>query len=247
MPETRRQYDPEFRAGAVRIVLETRRPVAEAAASWGSARARWATGCARTAPSAAGSASTATNAPSWRGCASGARSWRWSVMCSNDRWSCGSRRRRGERDRAHRGPEDRTRCASRLVVPRAGGGGVHVLCPARPAAAGGSAGDFANACRRLGVPQSLGRVGGALDNAPAESFFSTLQHELISKTRWATRDQARADIAELDGLAGIAELCGLLSRRTRHGQHGSHRQRQQGPDPTTHPAATLGTPVAIWA
>ena len=29
MPETRRQYDPEFKAGAVRIVLETRRPVAE--------------------------------------------------------------------------------------------------------------------------------------------------------------------------------------------------------------------------
>ena len=35
MSETRRQYDPEFKAGAVRIVLETRRPVAEAARELG--------------------------------------------------------------------------------------------------------------------------------------------------------------------------------------------------------------------
>ena len=31
MPEIRRQYDPEFKAGAVRIVLETRRSVVEVA------------------------------------------------------------------------------------------------------------------------------------------------------------------------------------------------------------------------
>ncbi len=35
MPETRRQYDPEFKAGAVRIVLETRRPVVEVARGLG--------------------------------------------------------------------------------------------------------------------------------------------------------------------------------------------------------------------
>ena len=35
----------------------------------------------------------------------------------------------------------------------------------------------------------------ALDNAAAESFFSTLEHELISRRRWRTRDQARQDIA----------------------------------------------------
>ena len=55
--------------------------------------------------------------------------------------------------------------------------------------------DFAGACRRLGVTQSMGRVGCALDNACAESFFSTLQHELVSRHRWHTRDQARRDIA----------------------------------------------------
>lgn len=58
-----------------------------------------------------------------------------------------------------------------------------------------TSGDFAEACRRLGVTQSMGRTGSALDNAAAESFFSTLQHELISRRRWHTRAQARRDIA----------------------------------------------------
>lgn len=58
-----------------------------------------------------------------------------------------------------------------------------------------TAADFAEACRRLGVTQSMGRTGSALDNAAAESFFSTLQHELISRRRWHTRTQARRDIA----------------------------------------------------
>ncbi|WP_420609180.1 IS3 family transposase [Candidatus Poriferisodalis sp.] len=58
-----------------------------------------------------------------------------------------------------------------------------------------TAGDFARACDRLGITRSTGRVGCALDNAAAESFFSTLTHELIHKRHWATRRQARRDIA----------------------------------------------------
>ena len=54
---------------------------------------------------------------------------------------------------------------------------------------------FAAACAKLKITQSMGRVGCALDNAAAESFFSTLEHELISRCRWHTRDQARRDIA----------------------------------------------------
>jgi putative transposase len=54
---------------------------------------------------------------------------------------------------------------------------------------------FARACDGLGVTQSMGRVGSALDNAAAESWNSTLEHELLSRRRFATKDQARREVA----------------------------------------------------
>jgi transposase len=44
MPEIRKRYDREFREGAVRIVEETGKPIAQVARDLGSTRARWATG-----------------------------------------------------------------------------------------------------------------------------------------------------------------------------------------------------------
>jgi transposase InsO family protein len=58
-----------------------------------------------------------------------------------------------------------------------------------------TAGVFAAACRSLGVVQSMGRVGSALDNAAAESFFSTLEHELLARRQFDTRDEARTAVA----------------------------------------------------
>jgi len=54
---------------------------------------------------------------------------------------------------------------------------------------------FATACAALGVIQSMGRVGSALDNAAAESFNSTLEFELLSRRRFVTKEQARREIA----------------------------------------------------
>jgi putative transposase len=54
---------------------------------------------------------------------------------------------------------------------------------------------FTTACAALGVRQSMGRVGSALDNAAAESFNSTLEWELLSRRRFDTKDQARREIA----------------------------------------------------
>jgi putative transposase len=54
---------------------------------------------------------------------------------------------------------------------------------------------FAQTCKALGVTQSMGRVGSALDNAVAESFNSTLEFELLSKHRFASKAEARRAVA----------------------------------------------------
>jgi putative transposase len=54
---------------------------------------------------------------------------------------------------------------------------------------------YGAACRALGVVQSMGRVGCALDNAAAEAFNSTLKVEFAHWQRFATRAEARIKIA----------------------------------------------------
>jgi transposase InsO family protein len=54
---------------------------------------------------------------------------------------------------------------------------------------------FRQACERLGIAQSMGRPGSALDNAVIESWHSTLEFELRSLREFATRAQARAAVA----------------------------------------------------
>jgi putative transposase len=54
---------------------------------------------------------------------------------------------------------------------------------------------FRQACQRLGVRQSMGRPGSALDNAVIESWHSTLEFELRSLRQFATRTAARAEVA----------------------------------------------------
>ena len=54
---------------------------------------------------------------------------------------------------------------------------------------------FRQACGRLGVRQSMGRPGSALDNAVIESWHSTLEFELRSLHKFATRAAARAAVA----------------------------------------------------
>jgi len=54
---------------------------------------------------------------------------------------------------------------------------------------------FTSACAKAGIVQSMGRVGSCFDNAAAESFFSTLEHELLSRSGFATRADARRAVA----------------------------------------------------
>jgi putative transposase len=54
---------------------------------------------------------------------------------------------------------------------------------------------FQAACARLGVTQSMGRPGSALDNAVIESWHSTLEFELRAVEHFTTRAAARARVA----------------------------------------------------
>lgn len=53
---------------------------------------------------------------------------------------------------------------------------------------------FGNRCKNLGVRPSMGSVGDCYDNAMAESFFSTLECEVLDRHRFGTRQEARATI-----------------------------------------------------
>ena len=55
---------------------------------------------------------------------------------------------------------------------------------------------FGQRCRESGVQQSMGSVGNCYDNAMAESFFATLECELIDRRRFRTHAEARQAIFE---------------------------------------------------
>ncbi len=50
---------------------------------------------------------------------------------------------------------------------------------------------FGRRCREAGIAVSMGSVGDCYDNALAESFFATLECELVARSRWRTREEAR--------------------------------------------------------
>ena len=58
-----------------------------------------------------------------------------------------------------------------------------------------TAGLTRTACDRLGIRQSMGRPGSALDNAVIESWHSTVEFELRRLEHFATKTQARAKVA----------------------------------------------------
>jgi putative transposase len=53
---------------------------------------------------------------------------------------------------------------------------------------------FGKRCKEMGVRPSMGTVGDAYDNAMAESFFASLECELIARRSWPTKAQARTAV-----------------------------------------------------
>jgi putative transposase len=50
---------------------------------------------------------------------------------------------------------------------------------------------FGNRCRETGLRPSMGSVGDAYDNALCESFFATVECELIDRRRFRSQAEAR--------------------------------------------------------
>ena len=59
-----------------------------------------------------------------------------------------------------------------------------------------ASGDYQKWLEQAGCTCSMSRRGNCWDNAPVESFFSTLKMELVHERRYETRQQARAEIFE---------------------------------------------------
>ena len=55
---------------------------------------------------------------------------------------------------------------------------------------------FGKRCREAGVRPSMGSVGDCYDNALSESFFATLECELLDRQSFRTRGEARREVFE---------------------------------------------------
>lgn len=66
---------------------------------------------------------------------------------------------------------------------------------------------FGKRCGEAGVRPSMGSVGDAYDNAMAESFFSTLEAELLARRRFASQAEAKmACFSYIEGWYNPARL-----------------------------------------
>jgi len=68
--------------------------------------------------------------------------------------------------------------------------------------------EFGRRCREAGVRPSMGSVGDAYDNAMCESFFATLECELLDRCRFKTQADARTAVFEF--------IEGFYNPRRRH-------------------------------
>lgn len=95
---------------------------------------------------------------------------------------------------------------------------------------------FGKRCKEMGVRPSMGTVGDAYDNAMAESFFASLECELINRRSWKTQAQARTAL--------FTWIEGWYNPRRRHSSIGylspMNFERKHN-EPTTHTEHGLPT------
>ena len=91
--------------------------------------------------------------------------------------------------------------------------------------------DFRDQLARYNIDCSMSRNGNCYDNAVVESFFGVLKRERVNRTRYRTRDEARADIFD------YIEV--FYNRKPRHGYLGDispveYENRETGSFETVH-------------
>ena len=74
---------------------------------------------------------------------------------------------------------------------------------------------FGEHCREAGIAQSMGSVGDAYDNAMCESFFATLECELIDRRRFPTVAKARREVFQfIEGFYNTRRLHSALGYKS---------------------------------
>jgi len=98
--------------------------------------------------------------------------------------------------------------------------------------------EFGHRCREAGVRPSMGSVGDAYDNAMCESFFATLECELLNRCRFKTQTEARTAV--------FAFIEGFYNPRRRHSSIGylspveyEHRHHAATVDRDAHQSAAV--------
>jgi putative transposase len=101
---------------------------------------------------------------------------------------------------------------------------------------------FGLRCREAGVRPSMGSVGDAYDNAMCESFFATLECELLARCRFRTQAEARNEV--------FAFIEGFYNRKRPHSSIGylspvdyERRYHQPAVDPDPPQPAAVLAPV----
>ncbi len=110
---------------------------------------------------------------------------------------------------------------------------------------------FGLRCKRAGVRPSMGSVGDCFDNAMCESFFATLECELIDRTIFRTHAEARMAIFEfIEGWYNPRRLHSALGYLSpvEYERIAGQMSRSRADDQTADSRATLGLgPVEIAA
>ena len=88
---------------------------------------------------------------------------------------------------------------------------------------------FGRRCRQAGIVQAMGSVGDSFDNALAESFFASLECELIDRSRWRSFTEAR--------LAVFAYIECFYNPRRRHSALGYQSPAAHERSRPSHPTA----------